>query len=93
MKRLFFLLPVLLLAELDPFKAGLNSANPYGLTPQEKAILQNKKSIQKNSDSIKKLKNKLNNLKSQLAQKFVEQTKSLAISPTAFKAPATSPSP
>ena len=42
MKKLFFILPIVLLADVDPFKAGLNSTNPYGLTPQEKAILQNK---------------------------------------------------
>ena len=78
MKRLFFLLPVLLLADVDPFKAGLNSANPYGLTPQEKAILQNKKNIQKNSNSIKNLKETLDNLKSQLAQKFVQYDESIS---------------
>jgi len=78
MKKLFFLLPVLLLADVDPFKAGLNSTNPYGLTPQEKAILQNKKNIQKNSNSIKKLKNTLESLKSQLAQKFVQYDESIS---------------
>ena len=48
MKKLFFLLPIILLADIDPFKAGdLNSPSPYGLTPQEKVILLNKKNIQK----------------------------------------------
>jgi len=79
MKKLFFLLPVLLLADVDPFKAGnLNSPNPYGLTPQEKAILQNKKNIQKNSEAIKEVKSQLNKLKSNLTQKFIEYDQSIS---------------
>jgi len=79
MKKLFFLLPVFLLADVDPFKAGdLNAPNPYGLTPQEKAIIQNKKNIQKNSSLIIELKKKLDNFKSKLAQKFVEYDQTIS---------------
>jgi len=61
MKRLLFFLPLLLLAEVDPFGAGLNSNTPYGLTPQEKAILGNKK-------EISKLKVQIDNVNEQLGQ-------------------------
>jgi len=33
--------PFILLADINPFNAGINSN--YGLTPQEKVILENKK--------------------------------------------------
>ena len=60
MKKLLFLLPLFLLADVNPFNAGnLDSNSPYGLTPDEKAILQNKK-------NISKLKDKISNLNSQL---------------------------
>ena len=79
MKKLFFLLPIILLADIDPFKAGdLTSSSPYGLTPQEKAILQNKKNIQKNIDLINELKKNLNDFKSKLVQKFVEYDQSIS---------------
>ena len=79
MKKLFFLLPIILLADIDPFKAGdLNSPSPYGLTPQEKAILLNKKNIQKNIDLINELKKNLNDFKSKLVQKFVEYDQSIS---------------
>ncbi len=73
MKKLLFLLPLLLFAEVDPFKAGdLNSPNPYGLTSQEKAIYKNKSNIKKNTYLIKRLEVSLKNFRSQMAQKFVE---------------------
>jgi len=79
MKKLFFLLPIILLADVDPFQAGnLNNPNPYGLTPQEKAILQNKKNIQKNKSLIEKLQNNIEKFKSTLAQKFVEYDQSIS---------------
>ena len=62
MKKLFFLLPLILLADVNPFNAGnLDSNSPYGLTPDEKAILKNKK-------DISALKNKINNLNTQINQ-------------------------
>ncbi len=78
MKKLFFLLPVLLLADVDPFKAGLNSANPYGLTPQEKAILKNQKAIQQNRDLILNLDRKLRELNSSISQKFIMYDSSIS---------------
>jgi len=79
MKKLFFLLPIILLADIDPFKAGdLNSPSPYGLTPQEKVILLNKKNIQKNNDLINELKKNLNDFKSKLVQKFVEYDQTIS---------------
>jgi TolA-binding protein len=62
MKKLFLFLPLLLLAEIDPFNAGLNSSTPYGLTPQEKAILNNKKKIDTLNNEIKDLKSRLNKI-------------------------------
>ena len=79
MKKLLFLLPVLLFADVDPFQAGnLNSSNPYGLTPQEKAIYLNKKNISKNSKSILRLKKDFDNLKSSLTQKFVQYDQTIS---------------
>jgi len=73
MKKLFFLLPVFLLADVNPFQAGnLNAPNPYGLTPQEKAILANKDAIKKNSQKIESLKEKIEKLNSLMTQKFVQ---------------------
>jgi TolA-binding protein len=62
MKKLFLFLPLLLLAEVDPFSAGLNSPTPYGLTPQEKAILSNKKKIETLNNEIKDLKSRLDKI-------------------------------
>jgi TolA-binding protein len=62
MKKLFLFLPLLLLAEIDPFNAGLNSSAPYGLTPQEKAILNNKKKIDILNNEIKDLKSRLDKI-------------------------------
>jgi len=72
MKKLLFFLPLFLLADVDPFNAGnLNSSNPYGLTPAEKAILSNKKSIVKTQKEIGVLKNKIDELKNNFSQKLV----------------------
>jgi TolA-binding protein len=72
MKRLLFFIPFLLFADVDPFNAGnLNSPNPYGLTPDEKAILKNKNEINKNKILIKNLKKELENIRSDLASKLV----------------------
>jgi TolA-binding protein len=79
MKKLLFLLPILLLADVDPFQAGnLNSKNPYGLTPQEKAIYKNKQNIIKNSKLILSLKKDIDTLKSSLAQKFVQYDQTIS---------------
>ncbi len=46
MKKLLFILPALLFADVNPFNAGnLNSNAPYGLSSDEKVILENKKDI------------------------------------------------
>jgi hypothetical protein len=72
MKKLLFLLPLLLFADVDPFNAGnLNSPNPYGLTRDEKAILKNKNEIDKNKNSIKKLEDEIKKIKNDLASKLV----------------------
>jgi len=72
MKKLLFFLPMFLLADVNPFNAGnLNSSNPYGLTPQEKAILHNKKSIESLKKEVQSVKNNINKLNDNLAQKFV----------------------
>ncbi|WP_456480627.1 tetratricopeptide repeat protein [Nautilia sp.] len=79
MKKLFFLLPVIIFADVNPFKAGdLNTPNPYGLTPQEKTILQNKKNINKNSKEISELKKSLKKFESSIAQKFVLYDQSIS---------------
>jgi len=55
MKKSIFLIPLFLFADVDPFAAGLNSPNPYGLTSDEKFILKNQKDIatlKKRVDSI-----------------------------------------
>jgi TolA-binding protein len=63
-KFFFFLVPFILFADINPFNAGLNSE--YGLTPQEKAILQNKKDISKLSLELKKLKQRFDDFKLKL---------------------------
>jgi TolA-binding protein len=79
MKKLLFLLPLILLADVDPFKAGdLNSPNPYGLTPQEIAIYKNKSNIKKNSYMIKHIEGNLKNFQSEIAQKFVAYDQSIS---------------
>ena len=45
MKKFVLFLPLILLADVNPFTAGLATSHPYGLTPDEKAILQNRKEI------------------------------------------------
>jgi TolA-binding protein len=72
MKKLLFFIPFLLFADVDPFNAGnLNSPNPYGLTPDEKAILKNKNEIIKNKENIKKLQKEIQEIKNNLASKLV----------------------
>lgn len=75
MKKLFLLLPIFLFADVDPFNAGLNSN--YGLTPEEKAILNNKKEISKLkievnniNDSLDKINLKLSNYDDLINQKL-----------------------
>jgi TolA-binding protein len=72
MKKFFLFIPFLLFADVDPFNAGnLNSPNPYGLTPTEKAILKNKKEIKKNENSIDEIKRELKKIKDDLDSKLV----------------------
>jgi len=79
MKKLLFFLPLFLLADVNPFNAGnLNSPNPYGLTPQEKAILHNKKSIENLKEEVESLKNDINKLSANLAQKFVSYDETIS---------------
>ena len=79
MKKLLFLLPVFLLADVNPFNAGnLNSSNPYGLTSQEKAILNNKKTILKTQKEISYLKSKIDKITADLARKFVSYDEAIS---------------
>ena len=75
MKKLFFLLPIFVFADVNPFNAGLNSN--YGLTPEEKAILNNKKEISKLkveinniNDVLDKINLKLSNYDDVISQKL-----------------------
>ena len=65
MKKALFFLPLILLAsDINPFGAGnVNSNNPYGLTPDEKAIVANKKSISKLEYETEQINSSLNTLK------------------------------
>ncbi len=62
MKKVILFLPFVVFADINPFTAGLNSN--YGLTPQEKAILENKKMIIKISKDEDKLKKKIDDFNS-----------------------------
>jgi len=60
MKKIVFFIPLLLIADVNPFNAGVNGG--YGLTPQEKLILENRKNIknlEKNCDKVNKKLNKI----------------------------------
>jgi len=65
MKKTLFFLPLILLAsDINPFGAGnINSNNPYGLTPTEKAIVENKKAISKLQYETDQMSSSLNTLK------------------------------
>ena len=68
MKKLFFLLPVFIFADVNSFGAGnLDSGTPYGLTPQEKAILKNKKDISKLRIQVNYLNDQINQIKLKLS--------------------------
>ncbi len=68
MKKIFLLIPLFVFADVNPFNAGnLNSNTPYGLTPDEKAILSNKKNIQKLNNSLQKLQNDIAKIKLKLS--------------------------
>ena len=66
MKKFFLLLPIFIFADVNPFNAGLNSPNPYGLTPDEKAILENKKNINNLKKQIVALNNRVDKFKIKL---------------------------
>ena len=65
MKKALFFIPLLVLAsDINPFNAGnVNSNSPYGLTPQEKAIVNNKKKISKLEYEIINLTSEIKTLK------------------------------
>ena len=65
MKKALFFLPLILLAsDINPFGAGnINSNTPYGLTPEEKAIVANKKAISKLQYETYEINSSLNTLK------------------------------
>ena len=65
MKKALFFLPLILLAsDVNPFGAGnINSNNPYGLTPTEKAIVENKKNISKLEYETDQINSSLDSLK------------------------------
>ena len=65
MKKTLFFLPLMLLAsDINPFGAGnINSNNPYGLTPMEKAVVNNKKAISKLEYETEQMNSSLNTLK------------------------------
>jgi len=67
MKKVLFLLPLFLFADVNPFNAGLNSPNPYGLTTDEKYILQNKKNINKLQEKLDQVQKTVNQIKLKLA--------------------------
>jgi len=67
MKKIFLIIPLFLFADVNPFNAGLNSPSPYGLTPEEKAILQNRKNIQSLKKSIQNLEMNLGKIKLNLS--------------------------
>jgi len=63
MKKLLFLLPLLLSAEVNPFDIKISKQNQNLLTPQEKAILENRQNIedlQKKVNSLQKTVNEIN---------------------------------
>jgi len=67
MKKFLFLLPLFLFADVNPFNAGLNSPNPYGLTTDEKYILQNKKNINILQKKLNHIQKTVNQIKLKLA--------------------------
>ena len=68
MKKFFLLIPLLVFADVNPFNAGnLNSNTPYGLTPDEKAILLNKKNINKLNNNIQNIQNDIAKIKLKLS--------------------------
>ena len=63
MKKLLFLLPLLLFAEVNPFDVKISKQNQNLLTPQEKAILENRENIedlQKKVNTLQKTVNEIN---------------------------------
>ncbi len=68
MKKSLFLIPLFLLADVNPFNAGnLNSNSPYGLTPDEQAILSNKKNIQHLDKNIQNIQTDIAKIKIKLS--------------------------
>ncbi len=70
MKKLLILIPFLVFADVDPFSAGLKSG--YGLTEDEKAILQNRKEIKSLEKNLKNLTSKIEDIQNKNSLKFVE---------------------
>ncbi len=62
MKKIFFLLPMFLFADVNPFNVQINQSSYNALTPQEKAILENKINIKKLNKKTDKLSSQLQNI-------------------------------
>jgi len=62
MKKLLFLLPLFLFAEVNPFDVKISKQNQNLLTPQEKAILQNKENIQSLEKKYEELQKNVNQI-------------------------------
>ncbi len=62
MKKIFFLLPLFLFADVNPFNVQINQSSYNALTPQEKAILENKINIKKLNKKTDKLSSQLQNI-------------------------------
>ncbi len=75
-KIFFFLVPFILYADINPFNAGINGE--YGLTPQEKAIIENKKNINKLSTELNKLKKELEKLKNSYKVRLISYDETLS---------------
>ncbi len=62
MKKLLFFLPLFLLAEVNPFDVKITPQNANLLTPQEKAILQNRENIKKLQTKVDSLEKSINKI-------------------------------
>jgi len=62
MKKLFFFLPLLLFAEVNPFNVKITPNNINALTPQEVEILKNKEKIKKLQQEVSVLKKQIEDL-------------------------------
>jgi len=66
MKKFLFFLPLILLADVNPFNVQINQQNYNALTPDEKQILQNKIDISKLKKITKDLNSQIKNIQLKL---------------------------